>query len=53
MFITVLTQVIILLILMLVGVTFTKTKILTESGIKSMTDMVLYTVTPISILPAF
>ncbi len=53
LFLNVLTQVIILLILMLLGVTLTKTKVLTENGVKSMTDMVLYTVTPCVIIKSF
>ena len=53
LFLNVLTQVIILLILMLLGATLTKTKVLTDNGIKSMTDMVLYTVTPCVIIKSF
>ncbi len=53
LFINVLTQVIILLILILLGVVLAKTKVLTENGVKSMTDMVLYTVTPCVIIKSF
>lgn len=53
MFVNVLTQVIILLILILIGVVLAKGKVLTESGVKSMTDMVLYTVTPCVIIKSF
>ncbi len=53
MFIDVLTQVIILLILILLGVTLAKSGILTEKGVKSMTDMVLILVTPCVIIKSF
>jgi len=53
LFVNVLTQVIILLILILIGVVLAKGKVLTESGVKSMTDMVLYTVTPCVIIKSF
>ena len=53
MFLNVLTQVIILLLLILIGVILAKGKILTNSGVKSMTDMVLYTVTPCVIIKSF
>ena len=53
MFIGVLTQVIILFILILTGVVLAKGKVLTDSGVKSMTDMVLYTVTPCVIIKSF
>ncbi len=52
-FFNVLTQVIILLLLVLLGVILTKTKLLTESGVKSMTDVVLYIVTPCVIIKSF
>lgn len=53
MFITVFTQVVILFILIFLGVLLTKTKTLTENGIKSITDFVLYTVTPCVIIKSF
>ena len=53
MFIDVFTQVIILLLLILVGYVLTKGKVLTESGSKSMTDMVLTIVTPCVIIKSF
>lgn len=53
MFTNVLTQVVILLILILIGVVLAKGKVLTESGVKSMTDLVLYTVTPCVIIKSF
>ncbi len=53
MFENVLTQVIILFLLMMLGVVLTKVKILTENGVKSMTDLVLYTVTPCVIIRSF
>lgn len=53
MFIGVLTQVIILFILILTGVVLAKGKVLTDSGVKSITDMVLYTVTPCVIIKSF
>ena len=45
LFLNVLTQVVILLILICLGVVLTKTKVLTQKGIASMTDMILYLVT--------
>ena len=53
MFINVLTQVIILLLLILTGFVLTKGKVLTENGVKSMTDMVLLLVTPCVIIKSF
>lgn len=53
MFINVLTQVIILLILIILGLILAKSKILTEQGVKSMTDMVLILVTPCVIIKSF
>lgn len=53
MFIGVFTQVVILFILILLGVILAKTKLLSDNGIKSMTDMVLYTVTPCVIIKSF
>lgn len=53
MFINVLTQVIILLILIVLGLILAKSKILTEQGVKSMTDMVLILVTPCVIIKSF
>lgn len=53
MFIGVLTQVVILLILILLGAILTKAHILTEQGVKSMTDTVLILVTPCVIIKSF
>jgi len=53
MFINVLTQVAILLILILLGAILTKAHILTEPGVKSMTDTVLMLVTPCVIIKSF
>lgn len=53
MFINVLTQVVILLILILIGVLLTKAKVLNETGIKCMTDTVLLLVTPCVIIKSF
>ena len=53
MFFDVFTQVIILLLLILTGYTLTKGKVLTESGSKSMTDLVLTIVTPCVIIKSF
>lgn len=53
MFINVLTQVIILLILILIGVVLAKGKVLSEQGVKSMTDTVLTIVTPCVIIKSF
>ncbi len=53
MFINVLTQVIILFILIVLGAILTKTRLLAESGVKSMTDLVLYIVTPCVIIKSF
>ncbi len=53
MFSTVLTQVIILFILIFLGFTLTKTKVFTENGIKSMTDLVLYFMTPCVMIKSF
>lgn len=53
MFINVLTQVVILFILIILGVILTKVKVLSDKGVKSMTDMVLYTVTPCVIIKSF
>ncbi len=52
-FLNVLNQVAILLILIIIGVVLTKTNILTEKGVKSMTDMVLMLVTPCVIIKSF
>lgn len=49
----VLTQVAILLILIFIGFCLTKLKILTESAVKSITDIVLYLVTPCVIIKSF
>ena len=53
MFTQVLTQVIILFILIIIGVILAKTKVLGENGVKNMTDLVLYTVTPCVIVKSF
>lgn len=53
MFINVLSQVVILMLLILLGFILTKCKILTDEGIKSMTDMVLLLVTPCVIIKSF
>lgn len=53
MFIDVLSQVTILLILIIVGFILAKSSILTETGTKCMTDIVLYTVTPCVIIKSF
>lgn len=53
MFINVLTQVLILLILIMLGVTLTKLKMLSEITIKQMTDLVLTLVTPCVIIKSF
>ena len=53
MFIEVFTQVIILLLLILTGFVLSKAHILTEKGSKSMTDMVLTSVTPCVIIKSF
>ncbi len=53
MFITVLTQVIILFILILLGVVLNKTKLLTATGAKNTTDIILYIVTPCVIIKSF
>ncbi len=53
MFETVFTQVIILFILIFLGAILNKTKILNDSAIKGMTDVVLYIVTPAAIIKSF
>lgn len=53
MFTNVVSQVAILLVLMLIGVLLTKFGVLTENAIKSITDLVLYTVTPCVIIKSF
>ena len=53
MFQTVFTQVVILFVLIFLGFTLTKTKIFTENGIKGMTDLVLYLVTPCVMIKSF
>ena len=53
MFINVLTQVLILLILILLGFTLTKSNVFTEQGVKCMTDLVLTLVTPCVIIKSF
>ena len=53
MFETVFTQVAILFVLILLGFTLTKTKVFTENGVKGMTDLVLYLVTPCVMIKSF
>ncbi|MBR7132206.1 MAG: AEC family transporter [Clostridia bacterium] len=53
MFINVLTQVIILLILIILGAVLTKGGVLTDKGVKSVTDLVLILVTPCVIIKSF
>lgn len=53
MFITVFTQVVILFILIFLGFTLNKTKVLNDTGVKCITDLVLYTVTPCVIIKSF
>lgn len=53
MFITVFTQVVILFILIFLGFTLAKTKVLNDKGVKCITDLVLYTVTPCVIIKSF
>lgn len=53
MFINVLTQVAILLILIMIGFTLTKSKFINEAGAKCMTDVVLYVVTPCVIIKSY
>lgn len=50
---TVFTQVVVLFILIFLGFFFSKKKILTENAVKSMTDIVLYLVTPSVIIKSF
>ena len=52
-FLTVLKQVVVLFILIFIGVFLSKKGILFESGIKSITDVVLYLVTPCVIIKSF
>ena len=52
-YINVLTQVIILLILIFVGFFFEKLKILNDTAVKSVTDIVLFAVTPCVIIKSF
>ena len=53
MFFNVLTQVLILLILIMLGVLLTKLKMLNETTVKQMTDIVLLLVTPCVIIKSF
>lgn len=53
MFITVATQVIILLILISIGFIAAKTRLLNDTGVKNMTDFVLMLVTPCVIIKSF
>ena len=53
MFFDVLTQVLILLILIMLGVLLTKLKMLNETTVKQMTDIVLLLVTPSVIIKSF
>ena len=53
MFVNVLTQVLILLILIMLGVLLTRLKMLNETTVKQMTDIVLMLVTPCVIIKSF
>lgn len=53
MFINVLTQVLVLLILIMLGVLLTRLKMLNETTVKQMTDIVLMLVTPCVIIKSF
>lgn len=53
MFLLVFKQVLILLILIILGVLLTRFGIFTEAGVKSMTDLVIYIVTPCVIVKSF
>ena len=53
MFSTVFSQVLVLFILIFLGVIFAKTKLLKDSDVKAITDLVLYTVTPCVIIKSF
>ncbi len=53
MFTTVFTQVCILFILIFLGVIFNKLKLLNDTAVKSVTDIVLYIVTPAAIINSF
>lgn len=53
MFWTVTVQVVILMILVAIGFTLAKTKILSDTGVKNITDMVLMVVTPCVIIKSF
>jgi len=52
-FLTVLKQIIVLFILIFLGVFFSKKKVITEKGVKTLTDIVLYSVTPCVIVKSF
>ncbi len=52
-FFTTAQQVVIMLILMMLGFILTKTKVFSETGVKNMTDLVLYFVTPCVIIRSF
>lgn len=53
MFQTVFSQVVILFILIFLGFIFNKTKILNDTAVKGITDVVLYVVTPAAIINSF
>ncbi|MBQ6847448.1 MAG: AEC family transporter [Clostridia bacterium] len=53
MFVNILTQVIVLLILIMLGVVLTKFKMLSDTTVKQITDMVLLFVTPCVIIKSF
>ena len=53
MFLTVFSQVVVLLILISLGFILNKTKVLNENSAKSITDIVLYLVTPAAIINSF
>jgi len=52
-FLTVLKQIIVLFILIFLGVFFSKKNVITEKGVKTLTDIVLYSVTPCVIVKSF
>ena len=53
MFLNVLSQVAVLLILIALGFTFTKLKMINDTGAKVLTDLVLYAATPCVIIMSF
>lgn len=53
MFLSVLNQVVIIFMLIIIGVILTKAKVLTEKGVRNMTDMVLVIISPCVIIKSF